>query len=225
MYTPSLSRKKWFDDARKLRVWLAFALNKQTRHAPAHLCCSIFFFFFAVTVTWAPLTVSVFHDNVLNYDRQNSSAVFWPKYKLHNQWPFCHLLIMQYLMLNTMSHWSFWIGANDSFKSQESDYETHKRLHVLATYSHCRLCVHTPSNVLTYNVQSRAKVCGPKVPRFFFFLLRSLGIPAEIKSARLRACVSPLQRIKPIRGCRAALEYIEIFCWCRGLQTIARDCT
>lgn len=128
-----------------------------------------FFFFFAVTVTWAPLTVSVFHDNVLNYDRQNSSAVFWPKYKLHNQWPFCHLLIMQYLMLNTMSHWSFWIGANDSFKSQESDYETHKRLHVLATYSHCRLCVHTPSNVLTYNVQSRAKVCGPKVPRFFFF--------------------------------------------------------
>lgn len=41
-----------------------------------------FFIFFAVTVTWAPLTVSVFHDNVLNYDRQNSSAIFLTKVQI-----------------------------------------------------------------------------------------------------------------------------------------------
>lgn len=74
-------KKKWFDDARKLRVWLAFALNEQTRHAPAHLCCSIFIFF-VVTVTWVPSTVSVFHENVLNYDRQNSSAIFLTKVQI-----------------------------------------------------------------------------------------------------------------------------------------------
>lgn len=150
---------------------------------------AFFFFFFAVTVTWVPSPVSVFHDNVLNYDRQNSSAIFLTKVQITKSValssPLDHAIPdAQYYVSLGFLDWS----KRQLQVARIRLCDTQKATCFSNIFTLSTVCAHT---IQRPYIQCRipSKSLRTKVATILYFFLRSLSIPAEIESARPRASV------------------------------------